>query len=209
MSRALVWVASGLVGAAIVRLMIRWAARTAPVPAGTICYSWKAKLWPSCVAAFTVAFATYIRLSESPERMRSQPDAIIAMVIVGLSGPLFMSPILIEFFGVHHTYNRTSIRVRSFWSRPRILNWADVRNVRWRQLFRCLDISDGQSVLHILPRLSGLEDFARTCQELLPHEVLAADHEAHCALRLMAMGRASDLSGQLKPCDLIKSERTG
>lgn len=128
--------------------------------------------------------------------MLHPPRADEVAIVVGLVSffALMVSPLLLEFYRVSYSFDETEIRFRTPWSKNRSLAWSAVTTMKWRPTLKFLDLSDGTTVLHVSPLLTGLDDFARQCVERVPASVREADPEVAAVLALMEAGRGSQLA---------------
>jgi len=98
--------------------------------------------------------------------------------------------LVLEFFRVVHDYGAAGVTYRSPWSPQRRIEWTSVAAISWRSSSKWLDLvpAGAGRRLHFSPMLGGLAPFAQIALERIPAQVLAAEPEAHAALRVMAAG---------------------
>jgi len=177
--------------AIVVPLVLRFMARAAAVPGtnGTLAYSVTLRRAALGLAIVPPILLGGLMLWHPPRGGDFGPLALVVLLFL-----LLASPLLLEFHRVRYTFDAQQIRVWSPWSRHRSLRWSDITTMRWRPALKWLDLSDGTTVLHVSPLLTGLDDFARQCIESSAEKVRARDPEVVAVLELMASGRGGELA---------------
>jgi hypothetical protein len=123
-----------------------------------------------------------------------RPDERVPVVILVLAFPALASPLILEFFRVRHRYDDAGLMFQSPWSKYRRIAWADVAQVRWRPIWKSLDLKTHAGVtVHISPWLAGLRPFADVALARIPSVVLTAHAQGRTVLLLMSAGVAGEL----------------
>lgn len=183
------WTIALITAAVPLVLRLLSSAAAAPGTKGTLAYS-------AGVRRFGVALAVVPAVLLGTFAVLHPPRTDEVAIVVGLVSffALMVSPLLLEFYRVSYSFDETEIRFRTPWSKNRSLAWSAVTTMKWRPTLKFLDLSDGTTVLHLSPLLTGLDEFARQCVERVPASVREADPEVAAVLALMEAGRGSQLA---------------
>lgn len=188
----------------VVPLVLRWlsvGSARAGTP-GTLAYGTKHRTFAVVLGVAPIVLVGALAFAHPPKGA----DIGAMLGIIGLF-VLIATPLLLEFYRVHFTFDDVGITVNSPWSRLRTLRWADVRVVRWRSGAKWLDLADGAGAVrvHLSPWLTGLDHFATLAARSLPTEGVTQDRDAEAVLALMQRGRAGELVwANLAPSVLIQ-----
>ena len=122
------------------------------------------------------------------------PDERVAVVILVVMFPALALPMVVEFLRVRHRYDDEGLTFRSPWSKHRRIAWIDVASVRWRPVWKSLDLKTHAGVtVHLSPWLAGLKAFGNVALARIPAVVLTTQPEGRAVLQLMSAGVAGEL----------------
>jgi len=123
-----------------------------------------------------------------------RPDERLPVVLIVVLFPALALPMVLEFFRVRHRYDDAGLSFESPWSKNRRVAWADVASMRWRPMWKSLDLKTHAGVtVHLSPWLAGVGPFADVALARIPPVVLTADPQARAVLLLMSAGVAGEL----------------
>jgi len=138
-----------------------------------------------------------------------RPDERLPVVLLIVLFPAIALPLVVEFFRVRHRYDDAGIDFRSPWTKHRRIAWVDVASVRWRRVWKWLDIkTNAGAVVHLSPWLAGLKPFADVALARIPSVVLTAQPEGRAVLQLMSAGVAGELMMSPLTPEKLLAERT-